>query len=39
MTLDLHEDGLIPCENGAGLSRGSISESHPVREGYLGSRK
>ena len=39
MTLDLHEDGLILCENGAGLSHGSVSASHPVREGYMGSRK
>ena len=38
MTLDLHEDGLILCENGAGLSHGSLSASHPVREGCIGSR-
>ena len=25
MTLDLHEDGLILCENGASLSHGSLS--------------
>ena len=39
MTLDLHEDGLILCYNGAGLSHGSLSASHPVHEGYMGSRK
>ena len=39
MTLDLHEDGLILCENGAGMSHGSLSESHPVREGCMGSLK
>ena len=39
MTLDLHEDGLILCENGAGLSHGSLSASHPVCEGCMGSRK
>ena len=35
MTLDLHEDGLILCENGAGLSHGSLSVSHPVCEGCM----
>ena len=39
MTLDLHEDGLIMCENGAGLSHGSLSVSHLVREGYMVNRK
>ena len=39
MTLDLHEDGLILCKNGAGLSHGSFSVSHPVSEGCMGSRK
>ena len=39
MTMDLHEDGLILCENGAGLSQGSLSESRPIREGCMGSRK
>ena len=39
MTLDLHGDGLILCENGAGLGHGSLSASHPVREGCMGSRK
>ena len=39
MTLNLHEDGLILCENGAGLSHGSLSASHPVLEGCMGSRK
>ena len=39
VTLDLHEDGLILCENGAGLSHGSLSGSHLVREGCMGSRK
>ena len=39
MTLDLHEDGLILCENGAGLSHGSLSASHPVRKACMGSRK
>ena len=39
MTLDLYDDGLILCENGASMSHGSISASHPVREGCMGSRK
>ena len=39
MTLDLHEDGMILCENCAGLSHGSLNASHPVREGCMGSRK
>ena len=39
MTLDLHDDDLIMCENGACLSHGSLSASHPVREGCMGSRK
>ena len=39
MTLDLYEDGLILCENGADLSHGSLSASHPVREGCMGSPK
>ena len=39
MTLDLHEYDLILCENGVGLSHGSLSASHPVSEGYMGSRK
>ena len=39
MTHDLHEDGLILCENGASMSHGSLSVSHPVREGCMGSRK
>ena len=39
MTLELHEDGLILCENGAGLSHGSLSASHPICESGMGSRK
>ena len=39
MTLDLHEDDLILCEHGAGLSHDSLSASHPVLEGSMGSRK
>ena len=39
MTLDLHEDGMILCKNGAGMSHGSLSASHPVREGCMGNRK
>ena len=39
MTLDLHEDGLILCENGAGMSHSSLNASHSVREGCMGSRK
>ena len=39
LTLDLHEDGLILCENGAGLSHGSLRASHPVREGCMSSCK
>ena len=39
MTLDLHKDGLILFENGTGLSHGSLNASHPVREGYMDSRK
>ena len=39
MTLDLHEDGLILFENGSGLSHSSLSASHPVCEGCMGSRK
>ena len=39
MTLNLHEDGLILCENGAGLSHGRLNASHPVREGCMGSHK
>ena len=39
MTLDLHEDGLILCENGASLSLGSLSASHSVCEGCMGNRK
>ena len=39
MTLDLHEDGLILCENGGSLSHGSLSASHPIREGCMGSHK
>ena len=39
VTLDLHEDGLILCENEVGLSHGSLSVSHQVREGCMGSRK
>ena len=39
VTLDLHEDGLVLCENGSGISHGSLSASHPIREGYMGSRK
>ena len=39
MTLDLHEDDLILCENGTGSSHGSLSVSHPVREGSLGNHK
>ena len=39
MTMDLNEDGLILCENDAGLSPGSLSTSHPVYEGCMGSRK
>ena len=35
MTLDLHEEGLILCENGASLSHGSLIASHPVREGFM----
>ena len=39
MTLDLHEDGLILCKISAGLSHGSLSASHPVHEGCMGSCK
>ena len=39
MSLDLHEYGLILCENGAGLSHGDLSVSHPIHEGCMGSRK
>ena len=39
MTLEQYEDGLILCENGAGLSHGSLSASHLVCEGCMGSRK
>ena len=39
MTLNLHEDGLILCEYGAGLSHGNVSASHPLREGRMGSHK
>ena len=39
MTLDLHEDGLILCENETGLSHGSLSGSHPIREDCIGSSK
>ena len=39
VTLDLHEDDLIMCENGTGLSHGSLSASHPVREVCMGSHK
>ena len=39
MTLNMHEDGLILCEYGAGMSHGSLSASHPIHEGYMGSRK
>ena len=39
MTLNQHEDGLILCENATGPSHGSLSTSHPVREGWMGSRK
>ena len=35
MTLDLHEDGLLLCENGDGLSYGSLSASHLVYEGCM----
>ena len=35
MTLDLHEDGLILCENGTSLSHGSLSMSHPVCKGLM----
>ena len=37
VTLDLHEDGLILCENGVSLSHGRLSASHPVCEGCMGS--
>ena len=30
MTLDLHKDGLILCQYGAGLSHSSLSASHPI---------
>ena len=39
MTLNLHEDGLILYEYGAGLSHGKLSASHSLREGRMGSRK
>ena len=39
VTLELHKDGLIMCYNGAGLSHGSLSASHPIYEGGMGSRK
>ena len=39
MSLDLHEYGVILCENGTSLSHGSLSVSHLVREGCMGSRK
>ena len=39
MTLVLHEDDMILCENGAGLSHGSLSASTPIREGCMGSLK
>ena len=37
MTLNLHEDGMILCEYGVGLSHGSLSASHPICEGWMGS--
>ena len=39
MSLDLHDYGLLLCENGAGLSHGGLSVSHHVSEGCIGSRK
>ena len=39
MSLDLHEYGMILCENGAGLSHGGLNASHPISEGCMGSRK
>ena len=39
MTLNLHEDGLILCEYGAGLSHVGLSASHSVSYGSMGSRK
>ena len=39
MSLDLHEYGLILCENGVGISHGGLSPSHPVHEGCMGSGK
>ena len=30
MTLNMHEDGLILCEYGVGLSHGDLSASHPL---------
>ena len=39
VTLDLHEDGLILCENGVSLSNDNLSASHPVCEGCMGSCK
>ena len=39
LTINLHKDGLILCEYGIGLSHGSLSVSHPLREGRMGSLK
>ena len=30
MTLNLHEDGLILCEYGSGLSHGGLNASRPL---------
>ena len=39
VTPNLHEDGLILCEYGAGLSHISLCASHPICEGCMGSHK
>ena len=39
MTLTLHEDVLILCEYGTGLSHGNLNASHPVLESCIGNRK
>ena len=39
MILELHEDSLILCLNGAGLSHGSLNASHPICEGGMGGCK
>ena len=37
--MNLHEDAPILCEYGAGMRHGSLSASHPLYEGHMGSRK